>query len=81
MDDRREAIGRRRFRRREADDEADDHQGEDQHAAGHVPAQDGDLGGIGVGHRGETQEAHGQRREDQQGQQPVQRHQERMIAG
>ena len=88
MDDRSEPVQEkiacrraRRARRPHSDDQADGHQGEDQHSNGHMDEQNADLLRIGIGHRRQQEEAGGEHRDDQHGKQPVQYHQQRMIAG
>ena len=61
--------------------ELDHHQGEYQHSARHVYPQNTNLLRIDIWHRREHEKTYGQRRDDQDGKQPRQRHQQRMIAG
>ena len=52
-----------------------------QHPAGHVQPQNGNLVRVGVGHRREPERPYDQCSGDQDGKHPMQRHQQRMIAG
>jgi len=75
-------AGRRilRLRGQHSRDEADEHQHEDQHAEGHVHEQNLDLLRRRVGHRCQHKKSDEQHGNDNDGEEPMQDHQQGVIS-